>query len=90
MHPQEDMLFISKIFILQQYRKQGIGKEIITLAKKNAIDLGLKKLKVSISQDDKINQNIAEKLNFKFHKELGRFIGNNVVIFENCYLLDVN
>ena len=82
---QENVLHISKIFILKRYRKKGIFKNTIEELIKMLDKKGLSELKICVAKDDRKLPVIVSKLNFKKQKQIARYFGNNIYLYEDIY-----
>jgi len=84
----DDIINIYKIFILKQYENKKtynelINKIIIFFKKQN-----FKQIKTFIPKNNILN-NIFQNNNFKHIQEAARYLGNDVYIYENIYILNI-
>ena len=83
---QEEILHISKIFILKRYRKKGIFRQIIEKLKSTLKERNLKKLKICIERNSKKLPYIISKFDFKKEKQIARYLGNKIYLYEDIYI----
>ncbi len=78
---------INQIYILKKYRKQGIAYSAIMELKN--LD-NAQYLKISIPENNKKLPKIIEKWGFEKSENSARYLGDNIYIYENAYLLRVH
>lgn len=57
-------LILNDLYVDKRYRKKGIGEMFINFAKKYAMEIGVSSLSLETKIDNKIAQNLYEKLGF--------------------------
>jgi ribosomal protein S18 acetylase RimI-like enzyme len=59
--------FIDELFIIEDHRKQGIGKQAIDLAIQTCRDMGIAALHLEVEHDNTNAQSVYRRLGFKDH-----------------------
>lgn len=62
-------MILNDLFVLEEYRKQGVAKKLIESAKNHALLLGISNIKLETSDTNEIARKLYEKLGFK--KQIG-------------------
>ena len=83
-------LMISKIYIDNNKRGAGYGKQLIDFTKKIANDKGLKTIWLTVNKNNSNSIKWYQKLNFKISKEVKMDIGNNFIMDDYVMELQLN
>ncbi|KJD34433.1 GNAT family acetyltransferase [Tamlana nanhaiensis] len=78
--PEVEALFLSKIYVLYDYRGKGIGKSAIQFIEAEAARLNLPKIRLTVNRDNSNSIKAYEKIGFKKTGELVTDIGNGFVM----------
>jgi len=75
-----DCLFLSKIYILKEWRGRGIGKKAMHFLETTAEHLGYKTLSLTVNKNNKETVKAYIKMGFKRVRDIVIDIGNNFVM----------
>jgi RimJ/RimL family protein N-acetyltransferase len=65
----DSLMFLSKIYVLQEYQRNNIGKDTLSLIQKITLDLNLNKIQLRVNKYNQNAINAYLKHNFKIVKE---------------------
>ena len=82
-------LHIAGIFLRKNYRKKGLGKKIIALLQIKAKTENYSYLRITPVIENKKLKIIFEKLGFEVQKEIARYFGDNIYVFENVMIKEI-
>jgi len=85
---KQDVLFLSKIYILDSYRGKGLGKSAMAFIKASAIKLGLVKIALTVNKYNTNSIKAYKKMGFDNIGEIVTDIGNGFVMDD--YILEKN
>ena len=85
-YPNDSSMFLSKIYILNEYQRNNIGKETISLIQKITLELNLKKIQLRVNKKNQNAINAYLKHNFKIVKEDTLHINEDFVMDD--YILE--
>lgn len=77
---QEDLLFLSKFYVLKQERGKGIGKAALLFIEDQARELGLKKIKLTVNKHNSKSITAYERMGFTNVDAIVQDIGNGYVM----------
>ena len=83
---KEDSVFLSKLYVLSQFRGQGLGKTAMTFIENKTVHLGYSKISLTVNKYNTNAIKAYEKLGFKNVKPEVQDIGNNFIMDD--YLLE--
>ena len=75
-----DALFLSKLYVLSSARGNGIGKKAMNFMETKVIELGLKKIQLTVNKYNYNSINAYEKMGFINVKAIVQDIGNGYVM----------
>lgn len=78
---QNDGLFLSKIYILENFQGNGIGKEVLNYIVAKTKELNLNKIVLRVNKNNKKAITAYQKFGFKITKE-------DILILTNEYVMD--
>lgn len=87
---KENYLSIYKIFILKKYRKQKLSQIIIDEIKDIALKYNIDTIQITISENNKKISKIIQKWGFEKQDTISRYIGNDVYLYEDKYILRIH
>lgn len=76
----DDILFLSKIYVLKSFRGKGIGKKAMQFIEGKAVDLGCKSITLTVNKNNLGSIKAYETMGFKKLKEIIIDIGNGFVM----------
>jgi ribosomal protein S18 acetylase RimI-like enzyme len=77
---KEDVLFLSKLYVLSTARGNGIGKKAMNFMETKVIELGLKKIQLTVNKYNYNSIKAYEKMGFINVKAIVQDIGNGYVM----------
>lgn len=80
---KEDTLFLSKIYVLKNYRGKGVGKFMLQFVLQKAQELNLNSITLTVNKDNKNSIEAYEKMGFKSKGALVADIGNGFFMDDN-------
>ncbi len=78
--PELEYLFLSKIYILIDYRGKGFGKNIMDFVSEKAKTFSLNKIRLTVNKYNINSIKAYEKMGFKNIRELVQDIGNGFIM----------
>lgn len=87
--PENESLFLSKIYLLKDFRGMGIGKSALQWVVKTALDEGSHKVRLTVNKDNKIAIDAYEKFGFKNTGGKIFDIGEGFVMDDYVMVLDL-
>ncbi|MDP2088667.1 MAG: GNAT family N-acetyltransferase [Flavobacteriaceae bacterium] len=75
-----DSLFLSKIYVLSNYRGMNIGKTAMVFIEKKAVEIGCNKISLTVNKYNTSSINIYEKIGFQNMGSIINDIGNGFVM----------
>ncbi len=88
-HKEDSHLFISKLYLVQSARRQGLGRKTIRFIEQLARDLGLESLKLTVNRHNLVAIKAYKKLGFNNDGTQIKDIGNGFVMDDYCYVKHV-
>ncbi|MUP14846.1 GNAT family N-acetyltransferase [Ancylomarina euxinus] len=79
-YKKADCLFLSKIYILKEYRGKGIGKKTMHYLETTAEHLGYKTLSLTVNKNNIETIKAYEKMGFKQVRDIVIDIGNDFIM----------
>lgn len=86
--PDKKSLFISKIYLLDEFQHKGIGAKTIAFLKRKAVSLGLKTLFLTVNKHNINSINAYKKYGFIIENSIITPIGNNFVMDDFVMVLN--
>ncbi len=86
--PDKTALFLSKFYILKEFRGQGFGKSAFEFIKKEALKKGLKSIKLTVNKENASSIQFYQKSGFQIIDSVILDIGNGYVMDD--YILEYN
>ena len=84
-HTTEDAVFLSKLYVLVQNRGQGLGKMAMNFIENKTVNLGYKKISLTVNKYNDSSIKAYKKMGFKMIKPWVQDIGNNYIM-DDYYL----
>ena len=84
-HTTEDAVFLSKLYVLVQNRGQGLGKMAMNFIENKTVNLGYKKISLTVNKYNESSIKAYKKMGFKMIKPWVQDIGNNYIM-DDYYL----
>lgn len=83
-----ETLFLSKIYLLSQYRAQKIGNQAMNFIEKKAHEMDCKKITLTVNKYNTNTLQIYEKMGFKIIDSVIKDIGNKFIMDD--YVMEKN
>ncbi len=80
-----DYLYLSKFYILKDYRSKGYGRKAFSFLINLAQKAGLKRIQLNVNKDNESSIKVYEKLGFIRYNSAVRDIGNGFVMDDYDY-----
>lgn len=78
--PESKHLFLSKIYVLSEYRGKGIGKTMMQFISEKTKNYHLNKIRLTVNKYNTNSIKAYEKMGFKNVRELVQDIGNGFIM----------
>ena len=79
-HPQEEELFLSKLYVHKEYRGRGIARSLLNRAIQRAEQLGLQTIYLTVNKGNEGSIAAYEKMGFTMREAIVTDIGNGYVM----------
>jgi pyridoxine kinase len=88
-HPEEDAMFLSKLYVLKEYRGRGISHDMLDLVVTRTKDKGLKSIYLTVNRHNTSAVAVYEKMGFKAEKDVDTDIGGGFYMKDHIMRLIV-
>ncbi|KJD35008.1 GNAT family acetyltransferase [Tamlana sedimentorum] len=78
--PEQDSLFLSKLYVLKRFRGKGFGKQAIAFVEEEALKMGLLNIRLTVNKYNRQSIKAYESIGFITTKKLLVEIGNGFVM----------
>lgn len=80
MQPQEDKLFLSKLYIKAEKRGQGLGREAFNFIKGKCFEKNLKSIRLTVNKYNLSSIEVYKKIGFRILESVATSIGNGYIM----------
>lgn len=80
-YPKDSLMFLAKIYVLEEFQRKNIGKETMSLIQKIALELNLSKIQLRVNKNNQKAINAYLKNNFKI-------VNEDILHLTNEYVMD--
>jgi len=84
-HPEEDSLFISKIYMYKGHRGMGLGSEAIIDILDIGRSLGMRRAYLTVNVNNELACKAYERNGFKIEKDVKKDIGDGFIMDDHIY-----
>lgn len=84
-----DRLYLSKFYILKDFRSQGYGRKAFEFLRQKALSAGVHKIALSVNKYNEVSIAVYEKLGFHRVNAFVRDIGNGYVMDDFDYEIEI-
>ncbi len=89
MQLKENFFNILRFFLEKKHRNKGLGRKILNLLIEESKKCGYNKIEASIVNSKSSSNSVFTSWGFVFQKEIARYLGGNVYLYEFVYRLNL-